>query len=126
MKFEILHDENYTMYAMKNYNNPHCRGIDEFHEDLNRIKYLKRLLRKYQQSGELKERLILNHLIVFYNVFGIIPASRILFSRIESDVHSALKTFMVYLNYLPEQEIPEAEIKSILLDQTIVETLRGI
>lgn len=126
MKFEILHDENYVLYAMKNYNNPHCRGIDEFHEDLNRIKYLKRLLRKYTQTGDLKERLILNHLIVFYNVFGIIPATRILFSRIESDIHCALKTFMVYLNYLPEQEIPEADIKSILLDQVIVETLRGI
>jgi len=126
MKFEVLHDENYTMYAMKNYNNPHCRGIDEFHEDLNRIKYLKRLLRKYTQSGELKERLILNHLIVFYNVFGIVPATRILFSRIENDVHSILKTFMVYLNYLPEQDIPEADIKSITLDQTVVEVLRGI
>lgn len=126
MKFEILHDENYLMYAMKSYNNPHCRGIEEFHEDLNRIKYLKRLLRKYTQTGDLKERLILNHLIVFYNVFGIVPATRILFSRIENDVHSILKTFMVYLNYLPEQDIPEADIKSITLDQTVVEVLRGI
>ena len=67
---EILTDDNYVMYAMKHYTNPHCRGVDEFQEDLNRIKYLKRLIRRYISSGELKDRLILNHIIVFYNVFG--------------------------------------------------------
>ncbi len=123
---EILTDDNYVMYAMKHYTNPHCRGVDEFQEDLNRIKYLKRLIRRYISSGELKDRLILNHIIVFYNVFGIEPATRILFSRIEEELHSILKTFIVFINSLPEKNVPEVELDRIPLDQDIVQYLREL
>tara|TARA_R100000152_G_C6755953_1_gene179707 strand:+ start:323 stop:715 length:393 start_codon:yes stop_codon:yes gene_type:complete len=123
---EILTDDNYVMYAMKHYSNPYCRGVEEFQEDLNRIKYLKRLIRRYISSGELKDRLILNHIIIFYNVFGIEPATRILFSRIEEELHSILKTFIVFINNLPEKNIPEAELDRIPLDQDIVQYLREL
>ena len=123
---EVLNDINYVRYAMKNYNNPQCRGIDEFQEDLNRIKYMKRLIRRYLINGELKERLILNHLIIFYNVFGIEPATRILFVRIEEELHPILKTFITYLNCLPETNIPEVELDTITLDLDVVEALREL
>ena len=123
---DLLTDDNYVMYAMKNYTNPQCRGIDEFQEDLNRIKYLKRLIRRYISSGELKDRLILNHIIIFYNVFGIEAATRILFSRIEEELHSILKTFIVFIDSLPEKNIPEVELDRIPLDRDIVEFLREL
>jgi len=71
MDVHKINDDNFLMYAMKHYDNPQCKNIEEFHEDMNRIKYLKRLFRKYKTSGVLRERLILNHLIIFTNVFGI-------------------------------------------------------
>jgi hypothetical protein len=125
MEFNLLHDGNYTLFAMKNYENPQCASIDEFHEDLNRIKYLKRLLRKFRTHGILREQLILNHLIIFYNVFGIIPATRLLFAKIEPDLHPYLKTFIVYLNNLPEN-IPEADLVMIPVDIRIANKLRKI
>jgi len=125
MNFDILNDDNYMMFAMKMYNNPQCKNISEFQEDMNRIKYLKRLLRKYKASGELRERLILNHIIIFYNVFDIIPATRLLFSRIERDLHPYLKTFIVFLNNLP-QNIPETDLLNIPLDRRIINKLREI
>ncbi len=120
-----LNEENYLMFAMKHYNNPQCKNIEEFHEDMNRIKYLKRLFRKYKTSGILRERLILNHLIIFTNVFGVEAASRLLFSRIEEDLHIYLKTFLVFLNTLPE-EIPETDLVLIPLDRRIISKLREI
>ena len=120
-----LNNENYVLYAMKHYENPQCENIEEFHDDLNRTKYLKRLFKKYETSGILKERLILNHIIIFYNVFGIEVGARILFFKIEEEYHSLLKTFLVYLNYLPE-EIPEADLVAIPLNQDVIKTLREI
>jgi hypothetical protein len=125
MDFSVIHDGNYEMFAMKSYENPQCSGIDEFYEDLNRIKYLKRLLRKYKTHGILREQLILNHLIIFYNVFGIHPATRLLFSRIENDLHPYLKTFIVYLHNLPET-IPEVDLLMIPVDIRIANKLRKI
>jgi hypothetical protein len=125
MNFSELNDDNYVLFAMKNYENPQCSGIEEFHEDLNRIKYLKRLLRKYKTHGVLREQLILNHLIIFYNVFGIEPATRLLFNRIETDLHSFLKTFIVYLNNLPEK-IPDVDLLMIPVDIRIANKLRKI
>jgi hypothetical protein len=125
MNFSELNDDNYVLFAMKNYENPQCSGIEEFHEDLNRIKYLKRLLRKYKTHGVLREQLILNHLIIFYNVFGIEPATRLLFNRIENDLHSFLKTFIVYLNNLPEK-IPDTDLMMIPVDIRIANKLRKI
>lgn len=125
MDFLKLNDANYILYAMKNYGNPQCTSIDEFHEDLNRIKYLKRLLRKYKTTGILRERLILNHIIIFYNIFGVEAATRLLFSRIEEDLHPYLKTFIVFLNNLP-QKIPEYDLIKIPMDTRIITKLRKI
>lgn len=125
MEFNLIHDDNYILFAMKNYENPQCSGIEEFHEDLNRIKYLKRLFRKYKTHGILREQLILNHLIIFYNVFGITSASRLLFAKIEPDLHPFLKTFIVYLNNLPET-IPEVDLLMIPVDIRIANKLRKI
>jgi len=119
--FDELTEDNFTLFAAKHYNNPQCLDIAEFEDDLARFKYVKRLLRRYQQSGDLQERLILNHLIIIYNVFGIPAANRMCFYRIEEELWPALKTFLVYLNYLPENERVE-----IPLDQNIVSTLRKI
>ena len=126
MEFESLKDETYVMYAMKHYTNPQCTSVEEFNDDLNRIKYLKRLFKKYINNGVLKDRLIMNHIIIFYNVFGIEAATRLLFYRIEEEYHSMLKTFLVYLNFLPETIIVEADLVSVLLDSRIINTLRGI
>ena len=120
-----LNNENYVLFAMKHYDNPQCENIEEFHDDLNRTKYLKRLFKKYETANILKERLILNHIIILYNVFGIEVASRILFFRIEEEYHTLLKTFLVYLNYLPE-EIPEADLVAIPLNQDVIKILREI
>lgn len=125
MDFLKLNDANYILYAMKNYGNPECVSIEEFHEDLNRIKYLKRLFRKYKTTGILRERLILNHIIIFYNIFGIEPATRLLFGRIEEDLHPYLKTFLVYLNTMPEK-IPEQDLMKIPMDTRIIAKLRKI
>ena len=115
------------MFAMKHYANPHCTGIEEFYDDLNRIKYLKRLFKKYLVSDILKERLILNHIIVFYNVFDMETASRLLFFKIEKEFHSVLKTFLIYLKYLPlELRTAEADIVAIPLHTEVMNILRDI
>jgi hypothetical protein len=123
---EVLNDNTYMMYAMKHYDNPQCIGMDEFQEDLNRIKYIKRLFRKYKNNDILRERLILNHIIIFYNVFGVKSGTRILFYKIEEEVHDLLKTFLVYLNYLPEEGIPEVDLITIPLDQFVINKLREL
>jgi len=122
---KILNNDNYILYSMKYYDNPQCESISEFNDDLNRTKYLKRLFKKYKINNILKERLILNHIIIFYNVFGVEAGTRILFFKIEKEYHPILKTFLVYLNYLPE-EIPEADLVTIPLDLKIMSTLRKI
>ena len=122
-----LTEDNYTFFAMKSYCNPGCTSVDEFHEDLNRTKYLKRLFRRYDSTGQLRERLILNQIIIFYNVFGVEPATRLLFFKIEEELHSLLKTFLVYLNYCPEQGLPESkELIGIPLDEKVIKVLREL
>ena len=121
-----LDDNTYIMFAMKHYDNPQCMGMEEFQEDLNIIKYIKRLFRKYKKNGVLRERLLLNHIIIFYNVFGVIPGTRILFYKIEEDMHELLKTFLVFLNYLPEEDIPESDLVSIPLNRDVINRLREI
>lgn len=118
--FEQLDNDNFVMYAMKSYDNPQCTDVEEFNEDLQRFKYLKRLLNRYD-NGDLQERLILNHLIVIYNVFGIEAAHKMVFFKIERKHWSILKTFLVYLGYLG----PEALV-DVPLDPNIVEVLRKI
>jgi len=127
----VLNTQNYVMYAMRNYDNPQCVGMSEFTEDLHRIKYLKRLFRRFLDTGELKERLILNHLITFYNVFGIEAATRLIFYRMNEEYYPLVKTFLVFLNLFPEgveaeAEIKEADLISISLNENIISTLRSI
>jgi len=122
-----LNEENFLIYAIKNYDNPECKSMAEFEEDLSRFVYLKRLFRKYHKTGELKERLILNHLITFYNVFGVQAATRILFYKIEPELHYILKTFLVYLNYVPLEASKEnMKIIEVGMDDKIVNLLRNL
>ncbi len=99
--FDDLNDDNFMMYAMKCYNTPNCI-MSEFEGDIKRTKYLKRLFRRYKVTKTLKERLILNHLILLNNVFGPEAAARILFYRVDERDYDILKTFLLYLNTLPE------------------------
>jgi hypothetical protein len=120
-----LNQNNFMMFAMKMYSNPLCTGIEEFKEDMNRIKYIKRLFLKYKKNHKLKDRLILNHIIILQNVFGAEACSRILFYKLNSELHSVLKTFLDYLQYLPPS-IPEVNLSDIELDQKIVKILSRI
>lgn len=126
MKFEVLTNENYIMYAMKHYTNPSCIGIEEFYEDMNRLKYLKKLFQTYLNTGNLKERLILNHIIILQNVLGVECANRLLFFKLPVSMHSILKTFLVFLNTLPRTKIPEADVIVIPLDNEATRILRNI
>lgn len=101
MMFENLNDDNFMMYAVKNYNSPHCI-MSEFEGDIKRTKYLKRLFRRYKVTKSLKERLIINHIILLNNVFGIEATARILFYRIDERDYDILKTFLTYLNLMPD------------------------
>jgi hypothetical protein len=103
MNFENLNEKNVLLYAMSNYDSPDAEeeGINAFDSDWKHIKYIRRLLNKYQQDGELKERLILNHIIVLHNLFGK-AAIRILFAKLPSYQWSELKTFLLYLELMPQ------------------------
>ena len=131
MKFsEDLNEGTFLLYAMKEYNNIQCTNIEEFHDDLKKIKYIKRLFNVYMNGGQLKERLILNHLIVFYNVFPVYAGTRILFYKIEEQFWPMLKTFLIFLDRMPTtiESIRGSVIKStdIKLDEGIVTRLRTI
>ena len=108
--FKNLTPENINMFAMKHYDNPSCVDEAEFLDDLKRFKYLKRLFRKYDTSRELKSRLIINHIIVLANVFGVDAATTLLFFKIDRQHWSLLKTILVYLHYMPEEDMTDIRI----------------
>ena len=129
MIFDDLNEKNFLLYAMKEYNNPQCTDVEEFNDDLKKIKYIKRLLNQYVSEGVLKERLLLNHIIVFYNVFPPAAATRILFFKIEERFWSILKPFLFYLKLMPEDKIEsimgkEIRTNEILMDQGVIDSLR--
>ena len=128
MRFDDLTDANFLMFAMKEYTNQQCTNIDEFYDDLKKIKYIKRLINRFLESGKLKEILILNHLVVFYNVFDNKAATRLLFFKIEEKYWSVLKTFLIYLSMMPEivKGIGGKDIISsdIQLNQEVIDKLR--
>jgi hypothetical protein len=95
-----LSDDNFLIYAMKAYDKPNCI-MSEFEEDLNRIKYVKRLIKRYKTTGELKERLILNHIIILSNVFGVEQSVKMLFFKLDKTDYDVLKTFLLFLNFMP-------------------------
>lgn len=127
--FEDLNDLNVILYAAKCYEKPNC--IDsEFDEDYKRIRYIKRLLHRYRVTDEIKERLLLNHLVVAQNVFGVEPTTRMLFVRINEKDYSALKTFLMYTSAMPEvvKGINGRDIysKDIELDLNLVNLLQNL
>jgi hypothetical protein len=126
---ENLNDSNFLLYAAKHYDNPQCFDTKEFYDDLKRFKYLKRLFNRYKESGELKERLIINHLQILYNLFGVEATTRMLFLMLKRH-HDCLKPFLVLFNTMPEtvHNIDGVDIRdsSIVMDQHIVEVLRKI
>lgn len=124
---EIKITENtFIMIAMHHYDNIQCTSISEFEDDLKRFSYLKKLFARYIENGDLKERLILNHLIVLHNVFGIITPE-LLFFKIDKQYWGVLATFMLYLNIMPD-EMPEFNMKlsELNLDPNVINILRNI
>jgi len=122
-----LNDETFLVYALKNYNNPECTGMSDFEDDVKRFKYLKRLFNRYETSRVLSDRLIINHLIVLYNVFDE-AATSMLFYKTEQRHWPILKTFLVFLNRMPMEQIVTGGVKDtdIPLDFTIINILRKI
>jgi hypothetical protein len=125
MEVSIITNSNFMQYAMGIYKNPSCAGINEFAEDLSRIKYIKRLIRRYKKTGEIREQLIINHFIILSNVFTVVGSARLLFFKIEPELYPEIKTFMVYLGILPKK-IPEADLVKIPLNTDIVGILRSL
>ena len=129
MPFENLTEDNIMLYAAKAYDRPNCI-MSEFTEDMKRLNYLKRLFRRYQKHGEMRERLILNHIVVLYNIFGPEALTRILFYNTNKDDYSILKTYLLFLNLMPEKirGINGKDVVSsdISIDIKIAEVLRNL
>jgi hypothetical protein len=130
MIFEHLTNENFLIYCAKHYDNPQCHSTEEFLEDLKRIKYIKKLITRYVESGDLKERLILNHIIILYNVFGAVHLPKILYLKMHKQF-KYLKPFLVMLNIMPNKILNVGDediidLGLISLDPIIVEALRVI
>jgi len=127
MDFKKLNRENFMLYAIGQYTNPECEGMVEFQEDMNRIKYVKRLLKKYKRTGSIRPILLLNHLVVLGNVFGPRVASRLLFFKLDDTLHPSLKTALLYLNYIGEgMVLDERHLDTIPLDGRLAEALRSL
>ena len=121
MRFDRLTKDNVLLFALKHYENPQATSEKEFYDDMKRFKYLKRLFKKYCKSGILKERLIMNHIIVLANVFGPDAVKVLLLFKIEPEHWPQLKSFLVFLNMLPEHELKEIDD-----DERISEVLRKL
>jgi hypothetical protein len=129
MSFDDLNNDNIMMYAMKAYDRPNCI-MSEFKDDMKRFNYLKRLFKRYRKLGELREQLVLNHLVVLYNVFGPEVATRTLFFKMSKDDYSTLKTYLLFLSYMPErvrgikgQDIISSDVP---VDMVVAKTLRDL
>jgi hypothetical protein len=123
MIFNELNEDNFLLFAIKNYENPQAVTKEDFEKDLNHFKYIKRLLKRYKREGELKTHLLLNHFIILYNIFGE-AATPMLFFKIERELWSALKSFIIFLNRLPEY--PKSGIHDIQVDFYCLEELNKI
>ena len=119
--FDELNNANFEIYAAKHYRNPACLDAQDFYDDVAKFKYVVRLLRRYRDTGRIQERLLLNHIITIYNVFEYPAATRMMFHKVDTDLWPALKTFLVYLNYLPE-----TLHKNINIDLSIAKKLKDI
>ena len=121
LRFKELTEKNLLLYAANHYSNPTFSDIEDFHEDLKRFKYIKRLLNRYLETDDLSERLILNHLIVIFNMFGIEAALNILELKLEEKHWPVVKPFLIFLKYIKNDQYT-----GITMDPTVVETLRKI
>lgn len=127
MDFKVLTKDNFMLYAMGNYTNPDCMGMAEFNEDLSKIKYVKRLLKKYRRSGRIRPILLLNHLVIMGNVFGQHATARMLFHKLDGEIHPALKTVLMYLNYIDERMIFDGvAVGDVPLDMKLAEELKRL
>lgn len=123
MIFNELNEDNFLLFAIKNYENPQAVTKEDFERDLNHFKYIKRLLKRYKREGELKTHLLLNHFIILYNIFGE-AATPMLFFKIEKELWSSLKSFIIFLNRLPEY--PKSGIHDIQVDLFCLKELNKI
>ena len=123
MRFDELNEDNYVMFAIKHYENPHAVTQDDFYEDLKRFKWIKRLLKRYQTTGILKSHLLINHFIILYNVFGE-AATPLLFFKIDKELWPVVKTFVVHLGRLPEY--PKSTLHDIPIDTNCLQDLDQI
>jgi hypothetical protein len=123
MIFNELNEDNFLLFAIKHYENPQAVSKEDFDKDLNHFKYIKRLLRRYKSTGELKTHLLLNHFIILYNIFGD-AATPMLFFKIEEDLWSITKTFILFLNRFPEY--PKCYFHSIQIDIECLSKLQKI
>jgi len=123
MRFDELNESNYMLFAIKFYNNPQSVTREDFESDLKRIRYIKRLLKKYKNTGELKVHLILNHLIILFNVFdeASIP---LLFYNLDEDLWPSIKSFLIFLNRIPEY--PKSQLDEIEEDHNCLTQLQSI
>jgi hypothetical protein len=127
MDFKALNRDNFMLYAMSNYSNPDCMGMNEFTEDLAKIKYVKRLLKKFKRTGKLRPVLLLNHLMILGNVFGRTPTARMLFYKLEADIYPLLKTTLLYLDYIHEGAVLDGiRIETVPMDQRLAQILKGL
>ena len=123
MIFTELTSENFLLFAIKHYENPQAVTKEDFEKDLNHFKYIKRLLKRYRNTGELKAHLLLNHFIILYNIFGE-GTTAMLFYKIEEDMWTVMKTFVVFLDKLPEY--PKCFIHDIEIDEYCLSELGRI
>jgi len=123
MRFDELNENNYILFAIKYYENPQSVTMEDFESDLKRIRYVKRLLKRYKNTGELKTHLILNHLIILFNVFND-AAVPLLFYNLEEELWPSIKSFLLFLNRLPEY--PKTQIHEIVEDSECLSQLQKI
>jgi len=128
--FDVVNEDNFVLFAAKHYNNPQCYDTEEFYDDLNRFKYIKRLFNRFEQTDELKERLILNHILILYNIFGD-AATLMLFVKLKGH-YPLLKPFLVLINRMPDKILGVETSDNIIynsdiaMNQQVIEALRKI
>jgi len=123
MNFTELNEDNFLLFAIKNYENPQSVTKEDFNRDLNHFKYIKRLLKRYKNTGQLKSHLLINHFIILYNIFGD-ATTPMLFYKIERELWSTMKTFVMFLDRIPEY--PRTYIHDIQIDEYCLEELKNI
>ena len=123
MLFNELNEDNFLLFAIKHYENPQAVTREDFDKDLSRFRYIKRLLKRYKSTGELKVHLLINHFIILYNIFGD-ATTPMLFYKIDKNLWECIKTFVIFLDKLPDY--PRSYIHEIELDQNCLDALNGI